>query len=737
MAYDRFLIAPFKTGLENDLEPWLLPEDAFEIMEDAYVFRGRVKKRFGYNLLNDSVLSSRLRILLGQTDGSGNFSVTVPGAVFKEGQLFSISTVQYTVPSTGTPVALLVSSGGSSGTYNTTTGALSITGGIASTDVYFYPAEPVMGFGLAEAASVNDELTIAFDTQFAYFRTGNAWDAINSTNLPSATDTWTSSNSQFFWTTNWLANPVISNGEPFLFVTNNKENIRYIQNSTISNSTGFTNLNPTLRTAVTLTTASIVLPFRDRLIALNTTENISAADQNFGNRCRFSQNGDPTATDAWREDIPGRGGFIDASTTEDIITAEFIKDRLIVFFERSTWELVYTGNEVLPFRWQQLNTELGSESTFSKVAFDKAILSVGNVGVHLCNGINVERIDQKIPDEVFKIHNGNDGPQRVYGIRDFYNELVYWTFPDFELNPTFPNRILVYNYQNQSWAFFKDTFTALGYFQRTDDFTWATLPYETWDTWTDPWNSGAVQSQFLSIIAGNQQGWTVLLDRDKSDNEAFYQISQIANFSSGATSTTMDLTIVDHNFAVGDYFLIENSTGLTSINGQICQVTAILTANSVSVIIATGNLGSGTYTGAATLRRVSGINLRTKRFNPYISTGSNFYLSQIDFFVEKTDNGEVSIDYFPNSSEYSVIDNDQGALLGTTILNTKAEDQIINSFETVQDKFWHRVYLMSEQFNLQIRIFLSGAQLQDWDIAREDFILHGMIIYTEREGRVQ
>ena len=29
MAYDRFLIAPINTGLQTDLRPFLIPEDAF------------------------------------------------------------------------------------------------------------------------------------------------------------------------------------------------------------------------------------------------------------------------------------------------------------------------------------------------------------------------------------------------------------------------------------------------------------------------------------------------------------------------------------------------------------------------------------------------------------------------------------------------------------------------------------------------------------------------------------
>src|SRR5690606_15469211 len=120
---------------------------------------------------------------------------------------------------------------------------------------------------------------------------------------------------------------------------------------------------------------------------------------NYTNRCRFSKNGNPLDADAWY-DLPGfSGGFItNAGTKEAIISVQFIKDRLIVFFERSTWELVYTFSETDPFIWQKINTELGVESTFSGVPFDKVVLGIGNVGIHACNGSNVERVDQKIPD---------------------------------------------------------------------------------------------------------------------------------------------------------------------------------------------------------------------------------------------------------------------------------------------------------------------------------------------------
>jgi hypothetical protein len=158
---------------------------------------------------------------------------------------------------------------------------------------------------------------------------------------------------------------------------------------------------------------------------MNTTETIGAGDQVFVNRVRFSQNGSPIAADAWIE-AAGKGDFIDAPVKQAIIAAEFLKDRLIVFFEESTWEFVYTGNDVLPFDWQQINTELGAESMNSIIPFDKAVFGIGNRGIHACNGINVDRVDEVIPYTIFDIKNSDDAPARVTGIRVYYVELAYW-----------------------------------------------------------------------------------------------------------------------------------------------------------------------------------------------------------------------------------------------------------------------------------------------------------------------
>ena len=63
---NRFFIAPYdeSSGQQNNVKPWLIPDNAFEVLNNAYVFRGRVRKRFGsrYFANDNDPLKSRLRI---------------------------------------------------------------------------------------------------------------------------------------------------------------------------------------------------------------------------------------------------------------------------------------------------------------------------------------------------------------------------------------------------------------------------------------------------------------------------------------------------------------------------------------------------------------------------------------------------------------------------------------------------------------------------------------------------
>lgn len=732
MVLKSYLIGPQTEGMQNNVKPFFLPEEAYFDLQDVYIWRDRVRKRFGYDLIGDNDLDSRLRINLGNTDGAGLISVTVPGIIFAVGQEFSIGTEIFTVNALGAPATLLDTGSASVKTFNTTTGALNITtAAFPNTPVFFYPGQPVMALLLREEATANVETVIAFDTQFAYIFNGISWNRLGTT-------IWTGLNSNFFWGTNYRgSNPF----ETFFYVVNNirADQIKYIPNG---GSTAWVTIRPVLNsggTARFLDTCLVLLPFKDRLLAFNTQETEGISNRVYPNRVRYSQNGDPTnPATSWLDDVAGRGGFVDAPVSQQIITAQFIKDHLIVYFERSTWELIYTGNQAFPFRWQQINAELGCESSFSVIGFDTAVLGVGNVGIHNCNGVNVVRIDEKIPDEVYKIHNGNDGPARVYGIRDYFNELVYWSFPDADPTTVFPTRILLYNYRNNTWAFFNDSFTCFGYFQTLSNLTWATVQfkYPTWAAWEDPWNSGSFQTAFPAIIAGNQQGFVFQLDNDLPQNSQSLYITDMI-------SGTQIITIINHNLKNGDYILFEDVVGITitiitssgptvvPINGHVFVV-IVKSSNTIQI----DDIFAGTYLGAGKVSRISNLSIQSKQFNPGTPIGQETRFSYIDFLMDRTNNGEVTLDYAIDTSPNGVFQDliAPGVALGDSRLFTKIEDNEVN--QQAQQQIWHRYFVQAQSEFIQLFFSMNDKQMKDLTISRSQFILHMYLIYVSPTGRL-
>lgn len=710
----QFLISNFKTGLKNDIDPFLLMEDSFPLLEDAFVWRDRVRRRFGFNLFDGGQLNSRLRVNIGTTAAvTGNFSVTVPGTVFAVGQMFSIGTTLFTVDATGAPATLLTT-GTATGTYNTTTGALVITGNTENptTDVYFYPATPVMGLVTRELATLNNEQTVAFDTQFSYIRVGTGWGRLD------AATTWTGSNSNFFWPTNYQGQNAYDKA---LFVTNFNvaDNIKFLP----LGASAWTNLRPQLNTGASryLETCKILLPFKGRLVALGTIEDEGGNDRDYPNRCRFSRVGDPrSATASWIDDTPGQGGYIDAPTGQQIVSASFVKDRLMVRFERSTWELVYTGNQVLPFIWQRINTELGAESTFSDISFDDYVLGVGLRGVNAASIGGVKRIDENIPQEVYRINDSNEGQIRTYGIRDHRRELAMWTFPTIDSDKAsglrlYPDKVLVYNYKNQSFALFNDSFTCYGYYYRTSGLTWATLPYKTWSAWNVPWNSGIGQAAAPLIVAGNQQGWTFLLEDTGTNDASLYITNLVGN----------TVSAVDHNLQVGQYVYISGVQGATFVD----ETYQIQSLTDKDTFVVDGTAATGTYTGGGLVERLNNFDIKTKDFSVFKETGQEIQFNSLNFYLKKTAVGSVNLDIMINTSNEKLPD-----YWGDGTILTRAEDN--DDFAVGQRLIWHQVDRQTTGSSIQLELSLNDAQMRDRDIQSSDFELHGIILDVESLGRL-
>ena len=81
MAIDKFLIADMRHGIEEGVEPFLLPRDAWQKLENGYLRRGVLRKRMGYSLF------------CNQTDG-GQLSRPVVGIMtYMQTELNQLPTV--------------------------------------------------------------------------------------------------------------------------------------------------------------------------------------------------------------------------------------------------------------------------------------------------------------------------------------------------------------------------------------------------------------------------------------------------------------------------------------------------------------------------------------------------------------------------------------------------------------------------------------------------------------------
>ena len=158
----KLVVGPMNRGLRNDVTPFVIDNDSFPVLINAYQWRGRVKRKRGTSLLG------RLQRYVGTTDAGGNLVVTIlPIPIATGTSWFIIGADIFVDPGTASPVTLITNSSGTA-TLNRTTGVLTVAGSIALTGVIYYPGLPVMG--LEEFTSPLNAFpeTIAFDTDYSY-----------------------------------------------------------------------------------------------------------------------------------------------------------------------------------------------------------------------------------------------------------------------------------------------------------------------------------------------------------------------------------------------------------------------------------------------------------------------------------------------------------------------------------------------------------------------------------------
>jgi len=436
MPTQPYNIPIFNTGIEKDVESYLIPEDASPVIRNAYYWRKKIIRRRGNKLVgriveqDTNVIAGALAA--GATTYSNTLSVapidassviieiedtgaavvhtftddgfnalgtsasyvisnitkatqtliTATGHPYVGGESVYIYGVEGMTSINGGPYTVVATAvdqfrinvdsttfndyvahgqvGTTIGTINYTTGAYTLqfpalpapVGAYNVNETWeAYPLRPCMGILGAERASINDEDTVVFDTRVAnvYNKTSNSFDDI-SFDTTSTHFNWSGSDHEFFWGWNYYRQDDGTGTFRNLFwVTNNvlADGIAYWNGQ---EGNGWTRLQaaagPVIGTAIAtraaanywVFTCKLIISYKDRLILLNTTEYVNGQQRTFSNRARWCQNGTPLTqgtgadTTAWYDDVPGKGGYIDAPTSEAIISCRFYKDTLVVFF---------------------------------------------------------------------------------------------------------------------------------------------------------------------------------------------------------------------------------------------------------------------------------------------------------------------------------------------------------------------------------------------------------------------
>lgn len=649
-------------GLMTDRKPLLLPNQAYTNLQNAYVWRERTKKRDGSPLVGRL---QRLITLTGQalTGGSINLITAfgleptasiVPGSINITG---GTDGTNYTDPNEN---GILKATGGTGtgGTINYATGVLTIIGGGGETltgQFLYYPGLPVMGILKNDINTLDIDQAILFDTKYAYIYSAGGFQQLG-------TAVWSGTNTNFFWASNYQgANPSIRN----FYVTNYNitlglaapyDPIRYFNGSMWVDLQPIIADNPPSAARSLLYQALILIPYYGRLLALNTWEGTTAGGPagatNFFARCRFSEIGDPTALNAWRHDMFGLGGFLDAPTNEAIVSAAFFRNTLIVFFEQSTWQLRYIGEYGLPFIFERISSDFGSASTYSPIIFDDGVMTISNRGAIQAGASGLIRLDEQIPETIFSFAIQNQAPNFVHGVRDFEKEVVYWNYIDdstMQTTQSFPNTVLLYNYRNKTWAQFRDSITCFGLAQFQFGITWDSTDV-FWEDTGVTWDNADSKNYTTYVSAGNQQGFVFIYENQNAATTfpsltmfapSLY-IAAIAN-----TATVTQFTVPSHNLANGEIIYITDtlwSGANPGINNVIYNVT-VVDANTISLGLWNGNnydaqlfVLASTYMGGGYIALFPKMNIVGKDFNPYQANGKQFKLSYIDFQMDQNQN---------------------------------------------------------------------------------------------------
>lgn len=322
------------------------------------------------------------------------------------------------------------------------------------------------------------EKILAANLDYLLELTGGAWAKVAHNTLVAAA-VWTGDEDNLIHTVQY--------GDT-LYMANDKDKCQSYDGTT------FDHFYPLISGVTYVESGAFLATMKRRLIIFKTTEGATY----FPQRARWS-----SATD--QSDFTG-DDCVDAPTGEHIQGIAQLGEDIIVYFDRSVWRFIYTGDATLPFRWERVSTDAGCRAPYTAIAHKGLAYAMGKAGLVATDGMQVERIDKNNPDVGLKIDPTNFN--RCVSAIVEESRQIWIAYPS--PGESTPDKILVMDFETGAWSTFDQAFTCFGFSETISSATWATLG-GTWGSQTVSWGDASLQSGYPIILAGDASGniWRV------------------------------------------------------------------------------------------------------------------------------------------------------------------------------------------------------------------------------------
>lgn len=652
MGYQPFLIAPFSNGLNIDQEPWIIPQDAFQEIDNAHIHNGVIERREGYSKLGDIVYQDQTnwKITAVTTANPGVVTMTdVTGLT--NGDIIEIRNVTGMTELNGNRYTVANVTGGAGGTFELSgVDTSNFTAWSANGDVYLIPQNRVMGI-YNRIDSTNVKNLIAFDQYRAslYNISTEQFDPLDSANIMSGSDT------DYICAANWASTSGTAASSLFrLYFTNGKafsagplDGIRFYNGGTTT-----TSFRPQINSSAYINGCKLIFAFRNRLVLLHTTEDSNT----YAQRARWCQAGSPGTpgafTTEWDDNVPGRGGFVDAPTGEQIISAQFLDDQLIVFFTNSVWSLTPIGDPDLPFAWRRINNFNACNGKMASVSFDRHVVSSGNRGLIATDGAESQRIDQRIEKFTNQFVN-SDEFDKSFMLRSFANKRTWMLYASNDSSDC--NKVLVFDEDSQSFSTYTMDMNVLGHFITVSDDTLQDFGSNTLQNFNNDTLQDYVHSKAVELLLGGDRTgsvWKMEKDGDNSSSDFSSSIIGITQANPAVVTMTGDVGLSN-----GDTITITSVAGMTELNNRNFIV-ANKSGNSFE-LQGVDSTAYTAYTSGGLVDADLGSDYETKivsaGWNPFASEGGKSQLGYIDLYVDTNNNTAIEVKIYVNQQDSSYL----------------------------------------------------------------------------------